>query len=143
MKRHFVLIVAAVMATSVTAFAQKETTQTTTTQSAPADPVFKYVEQMPEPGYDVYAYVKDNIRYPAGHDTTGGVRVVVEFVVNIDGSLDLEDAHVMRSFAIPKAYQEESVRLLRAMPKWKPGKQNGRPVRVYYTLPILFSKDGK
>ena len=142
MKRYFVLTVAATMAISAAAFAQKETTPPApAAQSAPPDPAFRYVEQMPEPGYDVTAYLRQNVKYPPGHDTTGGRRVTVEFIVNTYGSIS--DVGIMGAHKVPKPYQEESLRLIQNMPKWKPGKQNGRAVRVHFMLPVTFYKDGK
>jgi protein TonB len=141
MKKYFVFTITALMAVSATAFAQKETTSQTTTQPEHPEPVFKYVEQMPEPGYDLMAYMKDNIKYPAEHEKTGGMRVMVDFIVNADGNIS--DVKVLSPHRVPKPYQEEAIRLVRSMPVWKPGRQNGLAVKVYYHLPVIFSKAGK
>jgi TonB family C-terminal domain len=105
--------------------------------AAPAAPeIFKFVEQMPEAGYDPNAFVYKNIVYPAAakeNDIQG--RVTVQFVVNEDGSIS--GARVVgKKFG--GGLEEEAVRVVSKMPPWKPGKQNGRPVKVYYTLPISF-----
>lgn len=60
--------------------------------------------------------------------------VYVQFVVEKDGSIS--DVKVLRG--IGGGCDEEAVRVVKSMPKWKPGKQRGQPVRVYYTLPIDF-----
>ena len=80
-------------------------------------------------------YIADNIRYPeqAKRDNTQG-RVFVRFVVEPDGSV--ADAEVLRG--IGSGCDEEALRVVNAMPKWKPGRVNGNPVRVQYTLPITF-----
>ena len=80
-------------------------------------------------------YIADNIRYPeqAKNDGTQG-RVLVRFTVEPDGSV--ADAEVLRG--IGSGCDEEALRVVKSMPKWKPGQVNGRPVRVQYTLPITF-----
>ena len=84
-------------------------------------------------------WVSDNMQYPvAAHKEGIQGRVIVRFVVAEDGSI--EDAAVMRS--LDPGCDEEALRVVKMMPKWTPGKQNGKPVSVYYTLPILFKLDG-
>jgi protein TonB len=58
----------------------------------------------------------------------------VKFVVNEDG--DISDAQVLRG--IGGGCDQEALRVVKSMPKWKPGKQNGRAVKVYFTLPVTF-----
>lgn len=100
--------------------------------------VFMYVEQAPEfPGGmpALSNYLATNIHYPdsaRNANITG--RVVVNFVVDLDGSV----RNVKVTKGLPGGCSEEAVRVVAAMPKWKPGKQNGVPVNVYYTLPISF-----
>lgn len=81
-------------------------------------------------------YIEQNIRYP---DTVNRVegRVVVSFVVDEDGTL--KDVKVIRSLA--PEYDEEALRLVRNMPKWKPGRLRGRCVKVRYTLPVKFKSE--
>ena len=99
---------------------------------------FTSVEQMPEfPGGQegLMAYLRKNVRYPQKAvelDIQG--RVYVSFIVNAKGMV--EGAKVMRG--IGGGCNEEALRVVNAMPKWKPGKQNGQAVKVYYTLPISF-----
>ena len=62
-------------------------------------------------------------------------RVICQFVVNKDGSI--VDVEVVRSSGDP-LLDNEAIRVIRSMPKWKPGKQRGKPIRVKYTLPVNF-----
>ncbi len=98
----------------------------------------RFVEQMPEFRGDLIAWLSANLRYPdAAREMGVAGRSVIEFVVNEDGSI--EAARVARS-AHP-LLDAEALRVVGAMPKWKPGKQNGRKVRVFFTLPIGFELD--
>ena len=106
-------------------------------------PVFEVVEEMPEfPGGGMSAfmdYIKKNMRYPASakeYGTQG--RVIVQFVVDKDGSI--KESKLLRS--VDKELDAEALRLISSMPKWKPGKQNGQPVAVRYTVPVMFRLDG-
>jgi len=110
-------------------------------QVVEADPnqIFTSVEQVPEfaGGLEKFgAYLSKNIRYPAvaRENNTQG-RVICTFVVEKDGSLT--DIKVVRG--IGSGCDEEAVRVLKNSPKWKPGIQNGRPVRVQYSVPISFT----
>ena len=101
--------------------------------------IFTSVEQVPEfPGgiEKFYAYLSKNIRYPAVARENGTQgRVIVSFVCEKDGSLT--DVKVARG--IGDGCDEEAVRVLKASPKWTPGVQNGRKVRVAYSVPISFT----
>ncbi len=100
----------------------------------PAAPV-RYVEQMPEFEGNFHSYLNHELRYPAlakENDIEG--KVLVEFVVNEDGSISA--SRIVRG--IGGGCDEEALRVIRNMPKWKPGKQNGRAVKVFFTLPIIF-----
>ena len=110
-------------------------------QVVEADPnqIFTSVEQVPEfaGGLEKFGqYLSKNIRYPAvaRENNTQG-RVICTFVVEKDGSLT--DIKVVR--VIGSGCDEEAVRVLKNSPKWKPGIQNGRPVRVQYSVPISFT----
>jgi len=77
----------------------------------------------------------NNIKYPEVARTSGITGTVyVQFVVEKDGSIS--DVKVVRG--IGGGCDEEAVRVVKSMPRWKPGKQRGQPVRVYFTLPIEF-----
>lgn len=100
--------------------------------------VFTAVEQMPMfPGGDaaLMEYLSSNIHYPAEAAKKGiQGRIVVGFIVERDGSLS--DVHVLRS--VDPALDREAIRVIKSMPKWQPGKQNGNTVRVKYQVPVLF-----
>lgn len=98
--------------------------------------IFTFVEEYPEfPGGDkaLREYILNNIKYPEVARTSGITGTVyVQFVVEKNGSIS--DVKVVRG--IGGGCDEEAVRVVKSMPKWKPGKQRGVPVRVYFTLPI-------
>ena len=104
--------------------------------AAPPPPqIFTYVSQMPEPSVDISAYLNKNLHYPdAARENNIQGRVILKFVVNETGNVS--DVQVVRG--IGGGCDEEAVRVLKAMPPWKPGKNNGTAVKVYYTLPISF-----
>ena len=100
--------------------------------------VFDYVEQMPTfPGGDAARneFLSRTIRYPAAAEENGiQGRVVVQFVVEKDGSIS--NVNVVRS--VDLSLDKEAIRVVKAMPRWIPGKQNGSPVRCKFTLPVSF-----
>ena len=100
--------------------------------------VFDVVEQMPSfPGGPsaLMQYLSSNIKYPVVAEENGVQgRVVCTFVVERDGSIT--DVRVIKS--VDPSLDKEAVRVVKSMPKWAPGKQNGQPVRVRFTLPVLF-----
>lgn len=99
------------------------------------DGPFKYVDQMPEPTFDIKQYLKTNVRYPEmakKYKIHGSVQA--QFVVNKDGTTS--DVKVLKG--IGGGCDEEAVRVLEHMPKWKCGRQNGRPVKVYINQPVEF-----
>ena len=105
-------------------------------------PVFEVVEQMPEYPDGGMAglmeYFKKNMRYPEAAKEAGMQgRVTVQFVVNKDGSIS--GAKVLRS--VEPDFDAEAIRLVNAMPKWKPGIQGGKPVPVKFTVPVKFMLD--
>lgn len=101
--------------------------------------IFEVVEQMPEfPNggmASLMQYLSKNIKYPtiAQENGTQG-RVTVQFVVNRDGSI--VDAKVLRG--VDPYLDKEAIRVISSMPKWKPGMQRGKAVRVKYTVPVMF-----
>ena len=100
--------------------------------------VFVVVEDQPEfPGGNaaMMKFLSDNIKYPKSAQDNGiQGRVIVNFVVEKDGSLS--DVQIVRGE--DPALDKEAVRVIEAMPKWKPGTQRGETVRVRYTLPVVF-----
>lgn len=104
-------------------------------------PIFTVVEDMPKyPGGKeaMYKYLGENIKYPAEakKDGTSG-RVYVTFVVEVDGSV----SNVTLLRGVREDLDNEAMRVIKKMPKWTPGKQKGKAVRVQYNLPIKFSLD--
>ena len=80
-------------------------------------------------------YVSKNVVYPEEAINKGiAGRVFVSFIVEKDGSVN--EVEVMRG--IGGGCDEEAVRVVKSMPKWKPGKMKGKPVRVSYMMPIIF-----
>ena len=99
----------------------------------------KVPQEQPEfPGGDAARnkFLKDNLRYPAdAREQYISGTVYLTFVVERDGSIT--DIRILRG--IGGGCEEEAVRVVRMMPKWTPGKQNGNPVRVQFNLPIRFT----
>ena len=106
-------------------------------------PVFEMVEQMPEfPGGGMSAaleYIQKNMQYPesAKENGTQG-RVTVQFVVDKAGNVT--EPKVLRP--VDKELDAEAIRLVKSMPKWKPGMQKGQAVAVKFTMPVLFRLEG-
>jgi protein TonB len=100
--------------------------------------VFDVVEQMPSfPGGQsaLLQYLSSNIKYPVVAEENGVQgRVIVTFVVEKDGSIT--DVRVVKS--VDPSLDKEAQRVVKSMPKWIPGKQNGSAVRVKYTVPVTF-----
>ena len=107
-------------------------------EDAEANTIFTVVEQQPEfPGGEkaLMEFIKKNLKYPAFAAENGiQGRVTLSFVVEKDGSVT--DIQEMRSPS--EDLTKEAKRVVSAMPKWKPGKQRGKPVRVKYVLPVTF-----
>lgn len=100
--------------------------------------IFQIVELQPEfPGgmKALMEYLKQHIRYPKICKEQGlQGRVIVQFVVNPDSTIS--DAQVIKP--VNPHFDKEALRVVNAMPKWKPGEQRGVPVRVRFTLPVTF-----
>ncbi|GAB3924188.1 hypothetical protein GCM10028804_23980 [Larkinella terrae] len=101
--------------------------------------IFTVVDKNPEfPGGmpALGAYIINNMKYPepALRAHVSG-RVFLSFVINTDGSM--QDIQILKGIGF--GADEEAVRMIKAMPRWKPGTQDGKPVRVKYNLPINFS----
>ncbi len=103
------------------------------------EPILQIVEQMPEfPGgmQALMKYLKENINYPRISRENGSQgKAFINFVVNTDGSI--QDIEVLRSSS-DVYLDKEALRVVGAMPKWNPGKQAGKAVRVRFTLPVTF-----
>lgn len=97
---------------------------------------FTFVEQMPEfPEGEVLTYLAKNIKYPEVANENGiSGRVFVQFVVGKTG----EVSNVIVIRGVDSSLDQEAVRVIKKMPRWKPGKQNGVPVRVLMSVPVNF-----
>ena len=117
---------------------QKDDSDVSSTNDNP----FDVVEEMPQfPGgaAALMQYLSKNIRYPEeAHKNNIQGRVIVNFIVETDGSIT--EAKVTRS--IHPLLDAEALRVINAMPKWNPGMQGGKPVRVKYTVPVTFKLQG-
>ena len=104
--------------------------------------VFQVVEEQPMfPGGmgEMMKFLQQNVKYPKEAQDQGVQgRVIVQFVVNKDGSISNDT--VVRS--VDPMLDAEAIRVVRSMPNWTPGKQRGEAVRVRFTLPVTFRLDG-
>lgn len=100
--------------------------------------IFTIVEDMPEfPGgiQALYKYLGENVKYPQAAKANGiSGKVFVNFTVEKDGSIT--DVKIIRG--VHELLDKEAIRVVKAFPKWKPGKQRGKAVRVSYNIPISF-----
>ena len=104
----------------------------------PCCKVFQVVEQMPQfPGGQaaMMKFIADSLRYPsvACENRIEG-RVVVQFVVDCEGNI----LNPLVVWSVDPLLDREAIRLVKLMPKWIPGRQNGKPVCVIYNVPIRF-----
>ena len=101
--------------------------------------IFENVDEMPEfPGGEeaLIMYIKSSIRYPAIARENGiSGRVFVQFIIEPTG--EVSNAKVTKG--VDPSLDREAIRVVQAMPKWKPGKQRNQPVRVLYAAPIIFN----
>lgn len=108
------------------------------TQAETVEEVFDMVEQMPTfPGgnAELMKYIGEHLKYPAIAQENGTQgRVICQFVVGRDGQV--RDVMVVRS--LDPYCDKEAIRVIKSMPRWIPGKQNGKAVSVKYTVPIVF-----
>lgn len=99
---------------------------------------YEAVEQMPTfPGgeTELMKFIRDNLKYPVIAQENGiQGRVILRFVVSKTGTID--NVTVLRS--LDPTCDKEAIRVVKSMPKWIPGKQNGNNVPVYFTLPVVF-----
>ncbi len=133
MKKLFVL--ALVIAASVlTVFAQSNKEN----QTKPGEEIYNIVDAMPEFPGGVEAmnkWLSQNIKYPAdAQEKKIEGRVICQFVVSSTGKI--KDVTVIKS--VEKSLDNEAIRVISAMPDWKPGTQKGKTVAVKYLLPIKF-----
>ena len=98
--------------------------------------VYDRVETMPVLGYQISDYMQSNLKYPAeAMKAKVEGKVIVKFIVNEDGRVS--DCSVIKG--IGSGCDEEALRVVKNMPAWKtPAMKDGKPVKVYFKLPILF-----
>ena len=99
--------------------------------------IYRSVEQMPQfPGGEaaLMKYIHSHIQYPENTDVEG--RVIVQFVVKADGSIG--EVKVLRR--VEETLDKEAVRVVKTLPKFTPGRQDGQAVSVWYTLPVSFKR---
>lgn len=129
MKKILFFTMALLLSTAL--FGQNPTEDTTNT-------VYSFVESMPEyPGGQeaLLSFLSNEIRYPQDAREKGITgTVLIKFVVEKDGSVSSAEVSV----PLYSSIDEESVRAVMAMPKWKPGTFDGKPVRCYFQIPITF-----
>ena len=111
---------------------------TSTAQTKKNNMVYDVVEVMPQfPGGQtaMLKYIMENIKYPKQIMEEGiQGRVTVRFIVEKDGSI----SDVKPILSVHPLLNKEAVRVVKSMPKWSPGKHNGKPVRVRFNLPVMF-----
>lgn len=111
---------------------------TSTAQTKKNDMEYCIVEMMPQyPGglAAMLKYIRENIKYPEQAMKKGiQGRVTVSFIIEKDGSI----SNVRPVHSVHSLLDKEAVRMVKSMPKWSPGKNNGKPVRVRYNLPVMF-----
>jgi protein TonB len=109
-------------------------------EEAPAEEIFTFVEQQPEfPGGQdsLMSYLRRNIKYPQMEkEQNKQGTVYISFVIHKDGTIS--NVKALKEVAGAPGLTKEAIRVVNAMPIWTPGKMNGRPVNVQYTIPIRF-----
>ena len=112
--------------------------QKTETPKSETDKVYAVAEIQPEfPGgmTECYNWISENMNYPnAAMEKGAQGRVIVNFIINEDGSVS--DVRIAQG--VDPDLDKEALRIISKMPKWKPAKQNGKPVRCAFNLPLRF-----
>ncbi len=140
MKKAIFLSITLTLSLTAAAQAPQKTAPAAQPRSAQTEEskIFTVVEEAPEfPGglEALYQFLAANIKYPGGPDDCVSGKVFVSFVIEKDGTVS--DAKVVRK--LHPAFDAEALRVVKLMPKWEPGRQDGKPVRVQFNLPINFN----
>lgn len=134
MKKHLLILI--LTAFSVVAFAQKDTSERIVPDTNDQAEIYSFVESTPEypGGYEkMMIFLAENLQYPSEIKEAGiSGKVIVQFVVTEKGKL--EDIKITKDPC--EGCGEEVIRVIKMMPDWKPGYQNGKPVNVRFNLPI-------
>jgi TonB family protein len=113
----------------------------TTMEPVISEEIYTVVEKMPEyPGgaMEMMKYIKKNLQYPASAREAGiSGKCFLKFVINGEG--DIKDIIVLKPVARCPDCDTEAIRVVQSMPKWKAGTQNGKPVSVFFNLPVNFT----
>ncbi len=100
---------------------------------------YTFAETAPEypGGIDaMYRFISKNVNYPAKEKWKGvTAKVVTRFSISKEG--DVTNITILSK--TPEAFNQEVIRVMKLMPKWKPGTLNGQPVEIYFTLPVMFN----
>lgn len=132
------LFLIALLTVSYFSFAQSDSTKSVVTK--PAKEVFIAVEVMPEfPGgeAEMMKFISGNLVYPKmARDSSIEGTVRIKFIIEADGSVT--NAVAINKNKLGFGCEEAAIATILKMPKWRPGKQNGKPVSVYFNLPIRF-----
>ena len=121
--------------------AQTDIEKSNAADCATTEPVYDFqkVDKQPKfPGgmASLQSYINRNLKYPQiSRENNSQGRVIVRFIINSNGTVT--SPQVVRSSGDCNL-DMEAVRVIESMPKWKPGKHKGKPVRVFFTLPIVF-----
>jgi protein TonB len=91
------------------------------------------VSQMPVFPGDLSSYLTSHISYPKGYKGPGGT-MYVQFVVNTEGKV--EQVKILKRNPFGAAFAQQITNMLENMPQWKPGEKDGKPVKVYYVIPV-------
>ena len=101
----------------------------------PVSGIYWHVKEKPEPAYDLIKYLRKNVVYPDSAKSKGiHGKVIIQFVVNEDGSIS--DSRVIKG--IGGGCDEQALNAIKNMPRWRPGKQNDKKVKVYATKSMTF-----
>ncbi len=104
-----------------------------------AQHVYTYVERMPYATYNVDSFIAKNLLYPETAKKNGiEGRLSVRLTITETGSID---SAVVVGKRIGAGTEEEAIRIAKLMPSWQPAQVNGKPVRAYYVVPVVFRLD--
>lgn len=135
MKKIVLLFALLVMAMGM----QAQTADKVAVDTESTEPVYTLVEKQAEFVGGMKAmmtFISENIKYPsASLENKSQGRVLVKFIVNSDGAL--QNLEIVRGSG-DEHLDNEALRVIGSMPKWKPALQGGKPVRSYYTVPVIF-----
>ncbi len=133
-KKRIILLSLAVLLGLTTITAQR----TVVSKKKPVEPVLDTCEQLPQFGTDnteLIRFLQENVKYPqdAAKNKIQG-RVLVQFIVDKEGNV--KDPTILQE--VYPSLDAEALRVVKLMPRWTPGYQDGQPVNVKYALPIVF-----